>query len=57
MIVHRPEQKYNLIPTSGSDFHQAEDCAKGGMILKQPVSHIKEFIQILKTDSPELIQA
>ncbi len=48
--------KHNLISTSGSDFHRPEDCARGGMILKQPISHIKEFIQILKTDSPGLIQ-
>ncbi len=49
-------EKHNLIPTSGSDFHNPEDCARGGMMLRQPVSYIEEFIQILKIDSPELIQ-
>ena len=49
--------KHNLIPTSGSDFHQREDCARGGMILKNPISHIEDFIQVLKSRSAELIQA
>ncbi|MBL7006207.1 MAG: transposase [Spirochaetia bacterium] len=49
-------EKHNLIPTSGSDFHRPEDCARGGMVLENPVSHIEEFVQVLKARSSELIQ-
>ncbi|MDA3939693.1 MAG: transposase [Spirochaetia bacterium] len=49
-------EHYSLIQTSGSDFHQAEDCARGGMELKQAISTIDEFIDILKKDKPNLIQ-
>ncbi|NQU80911.1 MAG: PHP domain-containing protein [Bacteroidetes bacterium] len=54
--AHIYAEKHNLIPTSGSDFHRSEDCARGGMILKTPISHIEEFIQVLKARSSELIQ-
>ena len=49
-------EKHNLIPTSGSDFHQPEDCARGGMILKKPIFHIGDFIEVLSTRSAELIR-
>ncbi len=46
----------SLIQTSGSDFHMAEDCGKGGMIFKKPVLCIEDFITMVKTDSPALIK-
>ena len=49
-------EKHSLIPTSGSDFHRREDCARGGIIIKNPISHIGEFVQILKSRSFDLIQ-
>ena len=49
-------EKHNLIPTSGSDFHRPEDCARGGVLLNNPISRIEEFVQILKSRSFELIQ-
>jgi hypothetical protein len=49
-------EKFNLIQTSGSDFHQIQDCARGGMELNQAVATIDEFIEQLKTDSPGIIR-
>jgi predicted metal-dependent phosphoesterase TrpH len=37
-----------LIQTSGSDAHQREDCARGGMIFSSPVNSIEDFVSRLK---------
>ena len=47
----------NLIQTSGSDFHQTEDCGRGGMFFRTPVSNIEDFIHMVKTDSPKLVKS
>jgi len=49
-------EKHNLIPTSGSDFHRREDCARGGILINNPISYIEEFVQLLKSRSYDLIQ-
>ena len=36
-------EKYSLIMTSGSDFHETEDLARGGIYLEQPVKTSKEL--------------
>lgn len=48
--------KYNLIKSSGSDFHQIEDLAKGGIETQYPIKSINDFISVLKnTNSYRLI--
>jgi predicted metal-dependent phosphoesterase TrpH len=49
-------EKFNLLQTSGSDFHQVQDCARGGLKLHQTVTSIDEFIVQLKTNSPGIIR-
>lgn len=41
----------NLKMLSGSDFHQEEDLASGGIILSELPKDSKEFLQILKDNS------
>ncbi len=49
-------KSHSLIPFSGSDFHQEEDCARGGMKFENPIQSIEAFISALKNDTPVLIQ-
>lgn len=49
-------KSHSLIPISGSDFHQEEDCARGGMKFENPIQSIEVFISALKNDTPVLIQ-
>lgn len=48
--------KHKLIPISGSDFHEAEHGARGGIVVKEPVTDIKEFLRVLRTRDYELIR-
>ncbi len=41
---------------SGSDFHQEDDCCRGGMRFDKPVLSIEDFISRVKNSTPELIQ-
>jgi predicted metal-dependent phosphoesterase TrpH len=38
----------NLLMSSGSDFHQLEDLAKGGIIFKQDITSVEELVSGLK---------
>ena len=41
--------KHNLIGISGSDFHQPQDLARGGMLLTESVETSKELADVLKS--------
>ncbi len=45
-----------LLMSSGSDFHQPEDVARGGMIFPSDIKTIGEFVQALKRRAAELIR-
>jgi predicted metal-dependent phosphoesterase TrpH len=40
--------KYNLKMTSGSDFHQVQDLARGGILIPVQISTPAELVQIIK---------
>lgn len=46
----------NLIMTSGSDFHEEEDLARGGIITNNSFKTIHELTEILSNGSYEIIQ-
>ena len=48
-------EENNLVMTSGSDFHEEEDLAKGGIITEEDFNSIKELAEILKAGSYSLI--
>ncbi|MFW5981754.1 MAG: PHP domain-containing protein [Halanaerobiaceae bacterium] len=56
------EQAYNFAKAhklkmiSGSDFHQAEDLARGGIISSKMVSNMSMLLNILKSDGYQLIR-
>lgn len=48
-------QEYGLKQISGSDYHETEDFARGGIILNEKVNDVKELVQVLKTQEIGLI--
>ena len=49
-------ESHSLIPVSGSDFHQEQDCARGGMKFEYPIQSVEAFVSALRNDTPGLIQ-
>ena len=49
--------EHNLKMISGSDFHQPEDLAKGGIIFCEKINNNNHLIEILKKDTIQLIRA
>ena len=47
-------EKNNLPKTSGSDFHQFEDAATGGMILPYRIKTLSEFVCILRNNENKI---
>ena len=47
--------KYGVIKTSGSDYHQVEDVAHGGIVTTTEIKSNTELLRILKSGSYELI--
>ncbi|MCH5189386.1 MAG: PHP domain-containing protein [Oscillospiraceae bacterium] len=47
---------HSLLKTSGSDFHQHEDTALGGLIFDREIGDNKELVKALLTTSPEIIR-
>lgn len=47
----------NLIMTSGSDFHEKEDLARGGIITRNRINSIQELVEALKSGSYEIIRS
>lgn len=46
----------NLKMLSGSDFHQTQDLARGGIILDHRINNIDELLGVLKSQEYELIK-
>ena len=48
MRLPRLAQKFGMLETSGSDFHEREDFARGGVIFSQPVHTGRELVSALR---------
>ena len=46
----------NMLMVSGSDFHEEEDLAKGGIITEASFSSIKELVEIIKSGNYSIIE-
>jgi len=55
-IAKQWAQKYGLPITSGSDAHQSEDVARGGILTEEPVNTMDELLYILKSGQYTLIE-
>jgi predicted metal-dependent phosphoesterase TrpH len=44
-------KKYNLKMLSGSDFHQVQDIARGGIIINEPITNSLELAKMLRQDN------
>ncbi len=49
-------EENSLLKTSGSDFHRTGDCARGGMKFREPISSIDQFVEVVRTGTPELVE-
>ncbi len=54
-LAYRYAEENGLKMLSGSDFHQEEDLARGGIITDKNINSIEEFIELLTTDDYKLI--
>ena len=48
-------QKYHMIQSSGSDFHELEDVAKGGIETSIPVTDTRALYQVLRSGNYKLL--
>lgn len=48
--------KFNLLKTSGSDFHEMEDLARGGIITEHPIETQAQLIEAIRQGAPLHIQ-
>lgn len=55
--VQEYARENGLICTSGSDFHELQDLAKGGIMTQEPIIGMQDLINILKSGKYELIQS
>jgi len=46
---------HNLIGTSGSDFHHINDTARGGIITKEEIKNIEDYIKNIKNNTFTII--
>lgn len=49
--------KHHLIASSGSDFHEEEDLAKGGLFTEQPVADLAALCRLLQHGGYQLLQS
>lgn len=42
-------RRYGKIPTSGSDFHDADFCVGGGIITEQPITSMEQLTSLLRS--------
>ncbi len=49
-------QTHHLLPSSGSDFHEAEDLAKGGIITEETITSIRQLCDLLRSGNYTLIR-
>lgn len=47
---------HSLLKTSGSDYHEHEDTARGGLIFNREITDNADLAQALLTTSPEIIR-
>ena len=48
-------KKYRLLPSSGTDFHQPEDIARGGIMVPEYIKDVKAFASYLRENEVTLI--
>ena len=46
----------NKILTSGSDFHNLEDLARGGIVTTEEIKDIKQLVKVLKNKEYKVIK-
>ena len=49
-------ERFSLIPTSGSDFHDVENHVDGGILTDRPIQDNAELVTVLKTRNYKLIR-
>jgi len=54
-LAYRYAKENGLKMLSGSDFHEVEDLARGGIITDKKITSIEEFIDLLTTEDYKLI--
>lgn len=47
---------HSLLKTSGSDYHEHEDTARGGLIFDRKITDTADLVKALLTTSPEIIR-
>ncbi len=50
-VARQMAESFDKIMTSGSDFHQMEDLARGGMTFNKSIRNTKELVAVLKEKS------
>lgn len=50
-------EKYEKKMSSGSDYHQSEDLARGGIAVKEPLFDAADIVRVLMNGEAELIEA
>ena len=50
-------EKYEKKMSSGSDYHQTEDLARGGIAVKEPLFDAADIVRVLMNGEAELIEA
>jgi len=54
--AHEYAGERQMVFSSGSDFHQEDDCCRGGLRFSRKILTIEDFIHGIQKDNPELIQ-
>jgi len=44
-------RKNSLLMSSGSDFHQVEDVAKGGILVSEKITNVKELVKAMRNNT------
>ena len=48
-------QKFDKKVSSGSDYHQIEDLARGGIVTREPIEDVEALVRVLMNGEAELI--
>ena len=49
-------ERFSLIPTSGSDFHDAENPIDGGILTEEPIVSPEQLVKVLRSRNYKLIR-
>ena len=49
-------ERFSLIPTSGSDFHDAENPIDGGILTDEPIRSVEQLVRVLRSREYKLIR-